>query len=490
MKHKDFFQGFSKLNRKERLQKLLESGVLDEEDVQLLKKKTFFSFDLAEKWIENVIGYWQMPFGVVPQLEMDGRSYVVPMAIEETSVVAAASKTAKWIKEKGEIRTQVLGRDNIGQIQIARIQNKTFFLKSLMKEKKHLIEEANRKAVPNLFRRGGGVKDLELRYLNRPDGDTMGVIHVLVDCSNAMGANSVNQICEFLKEPIEKITGEKVSMCILSNLSDKHLVRAEILLFDLPASVVEKLEEGSLFAFQDPYRACTHNKGIMNAIDALLIATGNDWRAVEAGSHAYAALGGSFKRKQNPGGYAPLSVWKEWKGKGPLNGLGDSKRREKQGKKENNRSEPRLFSSSFLKKRDLARRKFLKENRNNKDLFGAIEIPLSLGIVGGLTALHPMSSLALKMLKVKSSDELARICSALGLVQNLGALMALTTWGIVKGHMKLHIQNLVLSSGAKKEEITQVQKKLEKILALKIPVTLTHAIQALKELRSGKSSLK
>ena len=486
MKEKDVFQGFSKLHRKERLQKLFDYGVLDKKDLQLLEEKHLYSFELAEKWIENVIGYWQMPLGVVPHLVMDGCSYVVPMAIEETSIIAAASKTAKWIKSKGEIRTQILGRQNIGQIQISKLKNKDFFVKSLMREKEALIEEVNKKAAYNLFRRGAGVKDIRLRFLNRPDGEVMGVVHILVDCSEAMGANSINQICEFLKTPIEKITQEKVSLCILSNLSDEHLVRAEVFFPHLDSSLVEGLEEASLFAFQDPYRACTHNKGIMNAIDALLIATGNDWRAVEAGAHAYAALGGSFKREGAKQSYAPLSLWKEWseeknsKTRESRSNDGKAKGKSQRG----GLDQLRLFPSSYLISKAQEKEEAFQKKTPKKHLFGVIEIPLSLGIVGGVTTLHPMSALALKMMKIKSSDELARISAALGLVQNLGALMALSTVGIVRGHMRLHIQNLTLGSGAKKEEIPYVQKKLEKILSLKSPVTLTHAIQALKEFRS------
>lgn len=438
MNKEHFFEGFSKLNRKDRLQKLLDFGALDKKGLQFLEKsEAFFSSHLLDTFIENGVGYFQMPMGVVPHLMMDGRSYVVPMVVEETSVVAAASKMAKWIKEEGEIQTQVLGRRGLGQIQIGRLKGReSLFFEILMKKKPHLIEEVNQKVVPGLFRRGGGMKDLKLRFFDRPGKGKMAVIDVFVDCVDAMGANSINQVCEFLRAPVEKLTSERVSMCILSNLSDQRLVRAEISLPYLERALVEKIEEASLFALKDPYRASTHNKGIMNAIDAILIATGNDWRAVEAGVHAYAALGGSFQREDKKGesgsyGYSPVAVWRGSK----------------------------------------------------KGLKGCFEAPLSLGVVGGMTALHPMAALSLRILKVQTSDELARVCAAMGLVQNLGALMALTTSGIVRGHMKLHIRNLILSSGATKEEVPSMQEKLEKMLAEKNTVSLRHAVQALEELR-------
>ena len=475
----DFFQGFSKLDREARLHRLFKFGALDTEDLRLLSKKDLFSFSLAEKLIENVIGYFQMPLGVVPHFVIDGRAYVVPMAIEETSIIAAASKTAKWIKNKGEIRTQILGRNSTGQMQVSRVKDFPFFSRVLKREKKNLIFDVNKNVAYGLVKRGGGVKDFEIRKLPREDDqgkshqgkncqrkgrkECMAIIHVFVDCCDAMGANIVNQICEYLRDPIQKLTGEKVSICILSNLSDQRLVRAEVLLKDLEAQFVEKIEEASLFSLHDPYRACTHNKGVLNAIDALLIATGNDWRAVEAGVHAYAAVKGK-------GSYEPITMWREWENSSRESQEGERRNCER-GKKE---SEENKKSQRSVK-------------GGKKSLKGVFEAPLSVGVVGGVTGLHPMAALSLKMLKIKTSDELARICAAIGLVQNLGALIALTTVGIIEGHMKLHIKNLTLSAGAKEKEVFYVQKRLEETLASNRRVTLSQAVQVLKELRNARS---
>lgn len=420
----DFYQGFSKLSREERLSRLEKMGILRREDIEYLRSGGLKDFSLGEKFIENVIGYFQIPMGVATNFCIDGRNFVIPMAVEETSIVAAASKTAKWVRENGCIETRVLGEEIIGQIQIAKVKNLSFLQNLISEKKADLIESANQEVAFSMCRRGGGVTDLKLRTLARPDGKTMAVIHVHMNTKDAMGANIMNQVCEYLKGPIEEMSGEMVTMCILSNLVDSKLTEARVTLEKIDPELAEKIEEASLFAELDPYRAATNNKGVLNGIDPILVATGNDWRAVEAGVHAYATQEGQYRS---------ITCWK----------------------------------------------------RDGKFLVGTLRAPLIVGTVGGVTALHPTALMSLKMMGNPSASELSRIIAAVGLVQNLGALRALTTVGIIEGHMRLHIKNLSLGAGALEKEMPFMVRKLEEILAIKKRISLSNAIDVLKELRNA-----
>lgn len=420
----ELFQGFSKLTREERLQRLVEMGALNSDDVKFLKNGgQNVPVDLAEKFIENVLGYFPMPLGVATNFVIDGKPYVIPMAVEETSIIAAASKTAKWIREHGTITTEVVGKEIIGQIQIAKVKDYIRFVELVKAKESEWIQAANVDVAAGLVRRGGGVKRLEVRRVERGDGDYMAVVHVYADPCDAMGANIINQVCEYLKIPIETTTGETVTMCILSNLVDTRLTRACVEMVGLETDLMDRIVEASLFAQQDPYRAATNNKGVLNGIDPILIATGNDWRAVEAGVHAFATRTGQYRS---------ITTWK----------------------------------------------------RAGNVLTGVFEAPVILGVVGGVTTLHPTAKMCLRMLKVKGAEELSRVCASVGLVQNLGALRALTTVGIIEGHMKLHIKNLTLGAGAEEREIPHVQKRLEEILSLHKRISLSNAIEVLKELRA------
>ena len=417
------FQGFSKLNREERFLRLQELGALNSEDIKFLRAGAQVPLELAEKFIENVLGFFQLPLGVATNFEIDRKPYVIPMAVEETSIIAAASKTAKWVREHGAITTELVGRDIIGQIQIGKVRNYDHVVEVVKAHNDEWVEIANRDVAHGLVRRGGGVKRLDVRRLARGDGADMAIVHVYADPCDAMGANIINQVCEYLKLPIESTTGEVVTMCILSNLVDSRLTRARVEMVGLEPELMERIEEASLFAQCDPYRAATNNKGVLNGIDPILIATGNDWRAVEAGVHAFATQGGQYRS---------ITKWK----------------------------------------------------REQSRLVGLFEAPVVLGIVGGVTALHPTAKLCLKMLNVASSEELSRVCAAVGLVQNLGALRALPTVGIIEGHMKLHIKNLTLGAGANEREVPFVQKRLEEILSLQKRISLSHAVEVLRELRA------
>lgn len=420
------FQGFSKLDRTDRMARLQEMGALTAEDLKFLNAGGLQKTELAENLIENVIGYFQMPLGVAANLRIDNIDRVIPMAVEETSIIAALSKTAKWIRDEGEITTETLGNNIIGQIQCAKIGDFTAFKETIERNKNFLIESANENVAQGLLKRGGGVNDIEIRQITRPDGGDMAIVHVLADPCDAMGANIMNQICEFLKVPIEHLTGEQVTMCILSNLNAHKLTRATIKIRNIDPELGEKLQEASIFAENDPYRAATHNKGVLNGIDPILLATGNDWRAVEAGIHAYAASDGQYRA---------ITRWR--------------------------------FDGNTL--------------------HGEFKAPIVVGTVGGVTKLHPTAQLCLKMLDVKHADELARIAAAVGLVQNLGAIRALTTVGIIEGHMRLHIANLTLSAGATELERPILQGRLEEILRISKRITLSNAMDALKEMRLKKS---
>ncbi|MFN7904173.1 MAG: hydroxymethylglutaryl-CoA reductase, degradative [Pseudobdellovibrionaceae bacterium] len=420
------FKGFSQLTLEQRLETLASQGALSAEDLLFLKRGGLKDTKLGEKFIENVIGYFQMPLGVATNFRIDGVERFIPMAVEETSIIAAASKTAKWILESGRITTEVVGQNIIGQIQFAKIMNVEMFQQQIAHHKAQWIEMANRDVANGLVNRGGGVEDITVRLLDRKDGFFMGVVHVLMNPCDAMGANIINQVCEYLKEPLENITGEKVSMCILSNLVDTKVTKACIELNNIDPELAEKIEEASFFAQIDPYRASTNNKGVLNGIDPIVLATGNDWRAVEAGIHAYASRDGQYRS---------VTQWK----------------------------------------------------RDGKTLVGLLEAPLIVGIVGGVTTLHPMAALSLKLLNVHSANDLSRVMAAVGLAQNLGALKALTTVGIIEGHMKLHVKNLAIGAGAQEKEMPLLQKKLEEILALKKRISLSQAIESLKEIRRGQT---
>lgn len=421
----DFFKGFSKLSRTERFDRLVDMGALTTADVAFLEGGGLKDLTLAEKFIENVIGYFQIPMGVATNFRIDGRDFAIPMAVEETSIIAAASKTAKWIRDSGgNLVTESIGHLIIGQIQIGRCRNFTEFARIIEANKKDFIASSNREVAHGLVSRGGGVEDIQVRRVPRGDGGEMAVIHVLADPCDAMGANIMNQVCEFLKGPVERLTGERVTMCILSNLVDTKLTRARVYLPGIDPALGEAIQEASLFARQDPYRAATNNKGVLNGIDPILIATGNDWRAVEAGVHAFAARDGQYRS---------ITEW--------------------------------IYSDGAL--------------------LGTFEAPIVVGTVGGVTKLHPTAQMALSMLNVESAAHLARICAAVGLVQNLGALRALTTVGIIEGHMKLHIKNLTLGAGALEREVPIVQKRLEEILLLRKRISLHNAVEVLRELRAS-----
>lgn len=416
----ELMTGFYKLPRAERLTRLKQLCDLSVEDLAVLSGDQPFDTEIAENLIENVVGTFSIPLGVATHFNIDGRDVLIPMAVEETSIVAASSATAKWVRQDGSITTEMKGRLIIGQIQIPYPKSIENLKTVIHRERFNLIQIAN-DCFPSLVDRGGGVRDIIVRDLGE-----MAVIHVNADPCDAMGANMINQVCEILKPHIESLTGERVGLCILSNLMDGRIARAELVIRGVDSEVARGVEEAARFAKADPYRAATHNKGVMNGIDPVIIATGNDWRAVEAGVHAYAARSGR---------YQPVTDWKA------------------------------------------------VETSKGWELHGSIEVPMQVGVVGGVTRVHPTAKVALKMMGVKTAEELARICVAVGLVQNLGALKALATVGIVSGHMKLHATNLAIAAGAELHEVHLVREALGRDLLNGQAIGQARAKEILEQIR-------
>ncbi len=388
--------GFYKMSVKERLEKVAEFAGLSEDEKKLLISTASLSIEIADRMIENVIGTFELPIGVATNFLIDGKDYLIPMVIEEPSVVAAASNAAKMARVRGGFTTDYTGSVMIGQVQVTKLKNPNAARFDVLKNKDEIISKAN-ECDPILTKLGGGCRDVEARVIETAAGRML-IVHLLVDVKDAMGANAVNTMCEAVAPLIERITGGKVYLRIISNLATYRLARAKAV-FDKKAiggeDVVEGIMNAYAFASADPYRCATHNKGIMNGISALVIATGNDFRAVEAGAHSYAALRG----------YKPLTHY---------------------------------------------------EVDAEGNLVGTIELPIAVGTVGGATNVNPLARICLKILGVKSSEELARVAAAVGLAQNFAALRALATEGIQRGHMELHARNVAIAAGAVGEEIDRV----------------------------------
>jgi len=419
-------ENFHRIGISERLERLRGFCNLSDDDIKIITGEHALPMSIAEHLIENVVGYFPVPLGIATNFRIDGRDLLVPMAVEETSIIAAASATAKWIRREGSIKTYSKGNLIIGQIQFPDVKNVQHARHELHENRDVLMGLANA-CLPGLVKRGGGVRDIAVREIPRPDGTgIMLVIHILCDPCDAMGANLINQVCEALKPRVEELTHERVGLCILSNLVDGKLAVAEVVIRNINPVVGNGIQEATLFAKADPYRAATHNKGVLNGIDPVLIATGNDWRAAEAGIHAYAARSGK---------YQPITDW------------------------------------------------YMQDG----DLHGKIEIPLAAGTVGGVTRLHPTAAVALKILGISNAADLARICAAVGIVQNLGALKALATVGIVKGHMMLHTANLAIAAGADVHEIIRVRERLAEVLKTEKTISLTRAKQILEDIRVADS---
>ncbi len=395
--------GFYNLSIEERRKILKEFAELSEEEIKLLENS--LTPELADKMIENVVGVFPLPLGVAVNFLINGKDYLVPFAIEEPSVVAAASYMAKVTRENGGIKAEADEPIMIGQIHLAEVKNVDEAKEKILHNKEKILEVANAQD-PILVKFGGGAKDIELRLTQHEDGEKFLIVHLLVDCRDAMGANAVNTMVEAIAPILEELTGGTTILKIISNLAVYRKARASVKIAPHTIGgeeVVKRIVLASKIAESDPFRAATHNKGIMNGIDAVCIATGNDWRAVEAGAHAYASMQGKYR---------PLATWR---------------------------------------------------TDEHGNLIGKLEMPIAVGTVGGATKVHPLAKLNLKILGVSSAKELACILASVGLVQNLAAIRAIVTEGIQRGHMELHARNLAIMAGAKPEEASKVAELAVKL---------------------------
>jgi len=392
---------FYKLNLEERVQIVKEFAGLTDEEVDVLQSTGSLPLDLADRMIENVVGAIQIPLGIAVNFLINGRDYLIPMAIEEPSVVAAASNAAKMARRKGGFFTSSTEPIMIGQVQAVGIKDPYGAKMAILAAKDDILKKANDQD-PVLVGLGGGAKDLDVKVIRASRGP-MVITELFVDCRDAMGANAVNTMAEAVAPLIERITHGRVYLRIISNLATKRLARAWTVVAKEAVGgeeVVDGIVDAYAFAAADPYRAATHNKGILNGIIAVTIATCNDHRAVEAGAHAYAARSGQ---------YGPLTVW----------------------------------------------------NKNKDgDLAGSIQLPMAVGIVGGATRVHPVARVTLKILGVKTARELGEVMAAVGLAQNLAALRALAHEGIQRGHMSLHARNVAIMAGATGDLIDLIVERM------------------------------
>jgi hydroxymethylglutaryl-CoA reductase len=398
---------FYNLTPAQRLEQLQAQTGLSTADAAALSGKSGLTLEAADLMIENVIGAFSLPLGIAQNFVVNGRDIPIPMAVEEPSIVAGASFMAKLARGTGGFFAQTTAPEMIGQIQVLDLEDPPTARLKLLAEKDALLAEAAL-VDPILMKLGGGPRDLEVRMINASPIGAFLVVHLVYDVVDAMGANAVNTAVERLAPKIERITGGRVLLRILSNLADRRLARARVtirtadLAFDTftGAVVRDGIIQAWAFAAADPYRAATHNKGIMNGVDPILIATGNDWRAVEAGAHAFAARDGR---------YTSLSTW----------GVND------QG-----------------------------------DLVGTLEMPLAVGTVGGATRVHPAAQACLRLMGIDSAVELSEVIVSVGLAQNLAALRALATEGIQRGHMTLHARQVAMAAGAQDEQIDALVERL------------------------------
>jgi hydroxymethylglutaryl-CoA reductase len=422
--------GFFRLSVDERRQIVADSAGLSQQQIDALAAHGELSEDAANNMIENVIGTMSLPVGVATNFVIDGKHYLIPFCLEESSVVAAASNMAKRCLSKGGFATNNDAPMMIGQLQILQVPDIPMAISAIENSKEDLMKICNDRPS-TMIKLGGGCKDIEMKVIETLSGPML-IMHILVDTRDAMGANAVNTMAELIAPEVEKLTGGRVHLKILSNLAAHRLARVEATFTAEELSddgsrengldIISGILEAHHFAVADPFRAVTHNKGVMNAISSVSVACGQDWRAIEAGCHAWAS--------HRSGTYTSMTQWSQ---------------------------------------------------DDNGDLVGSIETPMAVGIVGGASRVHPVARANLAILGVNSAQELAGVIVASGLAQNLGALRALSTSGIQAGHMKLHSRNMAVSAGATGDEVEIVAQRLQ---AFTGPKTQTKVQELLDELRN------
>lgn len=396
------YSGFFKLSPKDRMKEVAEFCNLTLEEQEILKDPDCLDMEKADHMIENVIGRFALPLGVGLNFKINGKDYLIPMVSEEPSVIAAASNAAKIIRESGGFITSNTGSVMIAQIQLTEVAD-PHSAKMIIEENKKKIKEICNEKDPTLVKFGGGMEDLDVRIIDSIIGK-MVIVHLKVNTLDAMGANAVNTMAEAVSPLLEELTGGKAFLRILSNLAIHRLARARVRIKKetIGEDVVDKIITAYAFAEADPFRAVTHNKGIMNGIIPVALATGNDTRAIESGAHAYASITGR---------YTSLTTW---------------------------------------------------EKDKDGNLVGTIELPMAVGLVGGATKIHPTARVAVKMLGVKTAAELGEIIASVGLANNFAAIKALATEGIQRGHMSLHARNLATVAGAKGEVLEKIVAQMVK----------------------------
>ena len=414
---KSRIEGFYKLSPGERLKIVKDFAGLSIEEVKGLEGAGL-GVEKANRMIENVIGTIEIPLGIATNFLINGEDRLIPMAIEEPSVVAAASNAARIARRLGGFTAEVTEPMMIGQVQVCNVPDLKAAKKAILGHKEDIQRIANEQD-PLLVKHGGGARDVKLQDIHTIEGEML-IVHLLVDCRDAMGANAVNTMAEAIAPYIEELSGGKVYLRIISNLAVHRLARAQAIFSkeEIGEEAVDGVMKAYAFADADPYRCATHNKGIMNGVSSVVLATGNDTRAIEAGAHAFA----SFK-----GAYSPLTRYAK-------NGDGD--------------------------------------------LVGKIELPVAVGLIGGATAVHPVAKTCVKILNVKTSSELGEVLAAVGLAQNFAALLALSTEGIQRGHMRLHARNMAVMAGAPPHLVDRVAERL----ALERKVRLDRAKEIVEEL--------
>ncbi|MCC6662532.1 MAG: hydroxymethylglutaryl-CoA reductase, degradative [Polyangiaceae bacterium] len=423
--------GFYKLDIAGRRKEIAARAAIDEQEILAAVASGGLDAGTADKLVENVLGTYSLPFGLALNFRINGRDRLVPMVVEEPSVIAAASNAAKMVRAAGGFSAEMVESLMTTQVEVYEVRDPARAVERLESHAAELLALGTR-AVPNLVERGGGPRSIDVRDI----GQDRVVVHVHVDCRDAMGANLVNSIAEAIGPRVAELSGGTLGLRILTNLCDRRRVRAtcrvhakDLTLAPGPGSepprvtptgaeIVDLIVEASRFAELDPYRAATHNKGIMNGVDAVVLATGNDFRAVEAGAHAYAASSGRYR---------PLATWR----------------------------------------------------RDGADLVGTLELPLSLGIVGGTLRVHPAARLSLRLLEVTTAGELQEVAASVGLASNLAALRALATEGIQRGHMSLHARSVAAAAGAGDDEVERVAAAIAELGS----ITLEEAGRQLAKLR-------
>jgi hydroxymethylglutaryl-CoA reductase len=416
--------GLYKLTPKERLQFVKNFAGLSDEEAALLQNTGSLPLDLADRMIENVVGAIPMPLGIGVNFFINNRDYLIPMAIEEPSVIAAASYAAKMARDGGGFYTSSTPPIMMGQIQVVGVKDPFAAKMRVIQAKEEILKKANEQD-PVLLSAGGGARNIDAKIIDTTQGSML-IVELDVDCRDAMGPNAVNTMLEAVAPMVEKTACGRVYLRIISNLAVKRLVRAWCIVPKEAVGgeeVVDGIVSASAFAAADPYRAATHNKGILNGVIAVILATCNDHRAVEAGAHAYAVKNGR---------YTSLSTW---------------------------------------------------EKNKDGDLVGSVEMPMAVGLVGGAVRTHPIAKIAVKILGVKTANEFGEVLAAVGLAQNLGALRALASEGIQRGHMSLHARNIAIAAGATGELIDVVAAKMVQ----ERKVRMDRAKEILEQQRSRKS---